>query len=77
TIDEENLVFSVDAQAGAEKLTLDVAINALAENTQYQLLLSGMAENDAVALTIGEGSHATLNLDRAVTRSQIESGDVN
>lgn len=76
TIDEENLVFSVDAQAGAEKLTLDVAINALAENTQYQLLLSGMAENDAVALTIGEGSHATLNLDRAVTRSQIESGDV-
>jgi len=76
TIDEENLVFSVDAQAGAEKLTLDVAINALAENTQYQLLLSGMAENDAVALTIGEGSHATLNLDRAVTRSQIESDDV-
>ncbi|MDN3378272.1 MULTISPECIES: hypothetical protein [unclassified Pseudoalteromonas] len=77
TIDEENLVFSVDAQAGAEKLTLDVAINALAENTQYQLLLSGMAENDAVALTIGEGSHATLSLDSAVTRSQIESGDVN
>lgn len=76
TIDEENLVFSVDAQAGAEKLTLDVAINALAENTQYQLLLSGMAENDAVALTIGEGSHATLSLDSAVTRSQIESGDV-
>lgn len=75
-IDEENLVFSVDAQAGDEKLSLDVAINALAENTQYQLLLSGMAENAAVELTIAEGSHATLTLDRAVTRAQIESGDV-
>lgn len=76
TIDEENLVFSVDAQAGAEKLSLDVIINALEENTQYHLLLSGMAENTAVELTIAEGSHVTLSLDRAVTRSQIDSGNV-
>ncbi|MDQ9093299.1 hypothetical protein RC083_17105 [Pseudoalteromonas haloplanktis] len=77
TIDEENLIFSVTAQSGEEKLSLDVAINALTENTQYQLLLSGMAENAAVEFTIAEGSHATLTLDSAVTRAQIESGDVN
>jgi hypothetical protein len=76
TIDEENLVFSVNAQSGSETLNLNVAINALEENTQYQLLLSGKAENAVVELIIAEGSHATLSLDTAVTRSQIENGNI-
>ncbi|KPH95484.1 hypothetical protein AMS58_07105 [Pseudoalteromonas porphyrae] len=75
-LDEENLTFKVTAAAGTESLTLDIAINALQDNQQYQLALSGMAENDAVKFEITQGSHATISLDRAVTRAQIEAGGV-
>ncbi|WP_064435226.1 hypothetical protein [Pseudoalteromonas neustonica] len=75
-LDEENLTFKVTAAAGTESLTLDIAINALQDNQQYQLALSGMAENDAVKFEITQGSYAKISLDRAVTRAQIEAGDV-
>ncbi|MEI5640923.1 MULTISPECIES: hypothetical protein [unclassified Pseudoalteromonas] len=76
TLDEENLVFSVTATAGSESLTADISITALENDSQYKLALSGKAENDAAQLIISDDSHATISLDRALTRAQIEAGDV-
>jgi len=72
TLNKEDLIFSVDAQVGDEKVILDVSLVLAEDDLSVMLNFAGSIESSGAMLTLAEGSHAKVMFDIAATREGIE-----
>ena len=73
TLDEDGLMFNVQASAGAESLSANAAITTNDANTEYTLKIDGVIENDAAKFTLNEGTQVSVSLNKAVTADELKS----
>ncbi|ALO43348.1 hypothetical protein [Pseudoalteromonas phenolica] len=74
TIDEEGLLFNVQATAGAESLSASAVIETNDTSTEYTLRIDGEIENDEAKFTLNEGTQVSILLNKAVTEDELKSG---
>jgi len=72
-LDEENLIFTINAQIGStETVLLDAALVLAEDGLSAQLDFSGSIDSAGATFTLADGSFAKLMLDTAATREALE-----
>ncbi|PKF59095.1 hypothetical protein CW748_02595 [Alteromonadales bacterium alter-6D02] len=76
TFDPENYQFMVNATEGSEKATLDIVLEQSEDQLSVSLNLSGELESTGAKLTLATGSMLKVSFDEAVTKAQLDMGEV-